>query len=65
MERTDPETAERIPDYRAVIDFRNVLAHGYDIVNNDRVWRYIEAELAPLEARVEELLAEADNSFGS
>lgn len=30
LERTDPDTAARISDYRKIIGFRNCLAHGYD-----------------------------------
>ncbi len=33
LARSFPEIAERIPEYRRVIDFRNVLAHGYDVVD--------------------------------
>lgn len=33
LARSFPEVAERIPEYRRVIDFRNVLAHGYDVVD--------------------------------
>lgn len=63
LERTDPSIAARIANHRTIIDFRNVLAHGYDIVDNERVWRYIQGELAPLKIQVDELLAEADEAF--
>jgi uncharacterized protein with HEPN domain len=33
LARDFPELSERIPDHRRVIDFRNVLAHGYDVVD--------------------------------
>ena len=29
LARVDPETAERITDYRQIISFRNILIHGY------------------------------------
>ena len=32
----DPETAARIGDYREIIAFRNVLIHGYDLVDHHR-----------------------------
>ena len=41
LERKDPTTVASIPAYRDIIDFRNVLAHGYDTVNHARVWQYI------------------------
>ena len=33
-----PEYAARIPDLRRIIDFRNVLAHGYDSIMPANVW---------------------------
>ncbi len=33
LSRHFPEVAERIPDHRRVIGFRNVLSHGYDVVD--------------------------------
>jgi uncharacterized protein with HEPN domain len=60
IERKDPATAAAIPAYRDAIDFRNLLAHGYDTVNHDRVWRYIENDLPALRERVEQLLNEED-----
>jgi uncharacterized protein with HEPN domain len=32
LEQTDPDTAAKIPDLRDVVDFRNLLAHGYAMV---------------------------------
>lgn len=34
----DEEILERITDYRKIIGFRNVLAHGYDAVSDEIVW---------------------------
>jgi uncharacterized protein with HEPN domain len=58
IEKQDPATAAAIPDYRGVIDFRNLLAHDYDSVRHDRVWRFIEVDLPPLRSRLAELLDE-------
>lgn len=58
IERKDPTTASSIPKYRAMIDFRNLLAHGYDTINHARVWRYIHSDLPSLRARAAELLRE-------
>ena len=59
LAKTDPETAERISDFRRIISFRNVLIHGYGEVNDDAVWLRIEEHLPTLVREVEELLAEA------
>ena len=33
LARDFPSLADRIPEHRRVIDFRNLLAHGYDMVD--------------------------------
>lgn len=56
LERKDPATAAEIPDVRNIIDFRNLLAHGYDIVQDDQVWHYANKYLPELRAGVAALL---------
>jgi uncharacterized protein with HEPN domain len=56
LEKDDPATAARITDYRRIIAFRNVLIHGYDIIDPAIVWGAIEDDLAPLLADVHALL---------
>lgn len=34
-----PELHAKIPDAPQIIGFRNVIAHGYDVVSDDRVYR--------------------------
>lgn len=41
-----------------MISFRNVLIHGYAIVQDDVVWGIVETKLPSLMAAVEELFAE-------
>lgn len=53
-----PEIAERIPPLRQVVDFRNLLIHGYSVVIPDRVWDYAENYLPELRRMVQALLAE-------
>jgi uncharacterized protein with HEPN domain len=60
LSREDPELAARIPDIGRVIGFRNVLAHGYDIVDDEVVWDAITTDLPELTARVEAMLADLD-----
>ncbi len=52
----DAQTASRIGDYRQVIAFRNVLIHGYDLVDHALVWNTIEQELPALLRDVASLL---------
>ena len=53
-----PEIAQRIPPLREVVDFRNLLIHGYAVVIPDRVWDYAENDLPELRRIVQALLAE-------
>ena len=53
----DAETAARIDDYRQIIAFRNVLIHGYDLVDHPLVWSTIESQIPTLLRDVETLLA--------
>ena len=49
--------AQKVPDLRQIIAFRNVLIHGYATVDPARVWRVIEDNLPPLCAGLAALLA--------
>jgi uncharacterized protein with HEPN domain len=33
-----PDHFSRIPDAKRIIDFRNLIAHGYDSLSDDRVY---------------------------
>jgi uncharacterized protein with HEPN domain len=56
--KLDPALAHRIPDIRAIVAFRNLLIHGYAVVEHDRVWRIAETSLPGLRAAVTALLDE-------
>ena len=57
LARIDAGTAQKVPDLRQIIAFRNVLIHGYATVDPARVWRVIEDNLPPLRAALATLLA--------
>lgn len=38
----DPDTAARISKHRQIVDFRNVLIHGYDLIDHRIVWSTID-----------------------
>ena len=54
--KTAPDLADQISERRAIIQFRNVLAHGYDIVDDKLVWGIIEVKLPILIAEAERML---------
>lgn len=58
LHKTHPDLAERIPRLRHIIDFRNLLIHGYKHVKPDRVWDYAKNDLPQLRRVVRELLTE-------
>jgi uncharacterized protein with HEPN domain len=59
LRRLDPQTAAEITDVGRIIAFRNILIHGYDLVDHDVVWDVVEAKLPVLLREVCALLAEA------
>ena len=54
--RIDAATASRIGDYRQIIAFRNVLIHGYDVIDDRVVWDAVENKLPLLHDTVQALL---------
>ena len=57
LAKLDPELAARVPEYRQIIGFRNVLVHGDATLNHDQVWRAIAESLPPLQSAANALLA--------
>jgi uncharacterized protein with HEPN domain len=53
----DPVLVAQISDYRRIIDFRNILAHGYDVLSEDVVWQVLSDKLPLLQAEVRALQA--------
>lgn len=60
LSRHDPDTAQRIDNYPRIIAFRNILIHGYDLVDHAQVWQVLRHDLPRLNAQVAALLGEAD-----
>lgn len=56
LRREDPQTAGRISESDRIIAFRNVLAHGYDIIKHEQVWNVIQQGVPRLVTEVEQLL---------
>lgn len=53
-----PEVAARITGASQIISFRNVLAHGYDVVEDTIVWSILQKRLPTLLVEVQTLTAE-------
>ena len=56
--KLDPSLGQRIPDIRDIIAFRNLLIHGYAVVEHPRVLRIVHASLTTLRAGVADILGE-------
>lgn len=48
IKKIDEEILDSIRDYRSIISFRNILAHGYDHIEDRIVWGIIESDLNTL-----------------
>ena len=54
LERLDPENlAKKIPEYRQIIGFRNLIAHGYDIIDDAALWDFVVNRIPELLDKVE------------
>lgn len=61
LSRVHPDLATRVPDVRRIVDFRNVLAHGYATIDDAVVWQAANRNLPPLVAALAELIAQLSN----
>ena len=62
--RDNPTGLDKIREQRNIVSFRNILAHGYDSIDNRMVWGSSEEDLGKLLEDVERLLAEEDRTNG-
>jgi uncharacterized protein with HEPN domain len=58
LARLEPAMAAKVPDLREIVAFRNVLIHGYAVIDPARVWRVVEDNLPELRRVLAALLAE-------
>jgi uncharacterized protein with HEPN domain len=54
--RLDASIANTVIETRRIVNFRNVLVHGYAQVDHDTVWGVIEKDLPSLRRQVDSLL---------
>lgn len=58
LHREFPAVAAHVPELREVIDFRNLLSHGYDTVDLRVVWSLAQHELPALLVGLRRVAAE-------
>jgi uncharacterized protein with HEPN domain len=61
IRRDEPAVLERIDGYRSIISFRNILVHGYDVIDNHIVWEVITDDVDRLTHDIQALLSACDN----
>jgi uncharacterized protein with HEPN domain len=60
LTKSEPNLAIQISLYKRVISFRNILIHGYDIVEDPIVWDVATKDLPVLYEQVQILLGKKD-----
>jgi uncharacterized protein with HEPN domain len=54
--KADPDAAGKIKNYNQIISFRNILIHGYDVIEDEVVWDVVTDYLPELNRQVCEML---------
>ena len=52
----DPATVNKIDQHQRIISFRNILIHGYDVIEDTVVWDVIQKNLPVLHKNIQQLL---------
>jgi uncharacterized protein with HEPN domain len=56
LKKERPEILKEITDHEKIIRFRNVLVHGYDMIDDTTVWSAIKDSMPTLRLEVEKIL---------
>lgn len=57
LARANAELAAQIPQLSEIVAFRNLLIHGYAVIDRSRVWEIVRDDLPSLRATLKELLS--------
>ena len=57
LAKLDPALAHRVSDFRDTISFRNLLIHGYAVINHDEVWDAVQTSFRRSRRKGNALLA--------
>jgi uncharacterized protein with HEPN domain len=53
LSKVNPEIADRISQLKQIVAFRNILIHGYAVIDQNRVWAIAMADLPALVAEID------------
>ncbi len=59
---TDSELLEKISEHHRIIGFRNILIHGYDIIDEAVVWKAVTNHLPVLVEEIKKIVTIHSNS---
>jgi len=60
LTKAEPDVVNQIRYYKRIISFRNILIHGYDVIEDPIVWDVITKDLPLLYEQVQILLGKKD-----
>ena len=58
-EIADETVSDDIPDLRQIVGLRNRIIHGYEVIDNELIWRVTEVNLPRLTQQLESLLGKS------
>lgn len=58
--KIDPTLEQKVTAFRQIVDFRNVLVHGYGELEHDVIWTTIIEDVTPLTSEIKAILARDD-----
>lgn len=53
-----PDIETEIPELRDIVNFRNIVVHGYAVVKNETVWDILNSHLGDLEDKLSKIIAQ-------
>ncbi|WPD24862.1 MAG: HepT-like ribonuclease domain-containing protein [Candidatus Electrothrix scaldis] len=56
IKKIDASLLDRVDNWREIIGFRNVIAHGYDVIENEIVWNSVKEDIPVLLDQLQRLL---------
>jgi uncharacterized protein with HEPN domain len=56
LKKEHPEILKQITDHEKIIRFRNVLVHGYDMIDDTTVWSALKDSMPTLQHEVQKIL---------
>jgi len=61
LSKVSPELAEHIPELPRIVAFRNILIHGYAMVDDALVWQVLTDKRPVLDQALRKLLADSSD----